>query len=395
MPNNQDPNTRPPAHPGTQAGGPGGATATDLPAGAHDLLAHFLEEFGLGTLTDYAWGLMQDGVTQDQVMLYLYDRPEFQERFPALAIRRENGLPPISPAEYVALEGTYRQIMHASGLPANFYDEPGDYTALIAGDVSPAEVQTRVEQGFQAVSMAPPEVRDAFSAYFGVTGDGALASMFLDQNRAVPALLDMVARAQVGGAGSMLGFEITSRAADELVDFGVDFNAALQGFRALADAASLFRETIGEGQAHLQPAGTAPPPATRAVTPVGGTSRIVGGERPPLSPTDQGGGGAGEGGDRPGQPTRPEPLPYPDRPPPPLPGTGGGPGSLVGPDYAEEGFTGPNDLRASVEGLAWIFGTDPELRRRVERRRLERAAAFAGGGSPLVNERGTGLGRAY
>jgi hypothetical protein len=308
---------------------------------AYEMLNQMLDMFDLGSLTATAWAYMQDGVPVDDLFLHLYDHPTFKKRFPAMELRRNAGLPPLSPQEYVAMEGEYQQLMRHAGLPKGFYDRSSDYTALLAGNVSPAELAQRIDEGYLAVASAPPQVRAAFKAYYGASSDAALAAIFLDPNKATPALIEMAETAAIGGAASMLDFELDQSMAGELHDFGVDFDSALSGFQKLGELEHLFSETVSEARApqSIEPDRTL-------------TTRI---------------------GDRPGA---------------------GGPNNLAGTIPGAIPEADPGDLVAEREGLAFVFGTDADLARKVRQRVDARRAAVSGGGGAAYDEGGLGLGTA-
>lgn len=223
-----------------------GTTTAQQDAWAY--IRNLLDSYGLPeSLADWAWDQIIGGVSAEQIALDLQDRPEFQARFPAIAERRAKGLPAISPAEYVAYERTAAQIMRAAGLPPGFYDDPTDFAGFIARDVSIAELNDRVNEGYQRVVNAPPEVRDAFSEFFGVQGDGALAAFMLDPDRAAPTLKRMVTQADIAGrARDAGGLNVSLERAGELADIGITGLQAQQAAANVAERAALFAETVGD-----------------------------------------------------------------------------------------------------------------------------------------------------
>ena len=208
-----------------------------------------LADYGLpDTLADWAWDQIVGGTSAEQITLDLYDRPEFAARFPAIVERRNLGLPPISPAEYVAYERAAGQLLRASGLPPGFYDERTDFTRLIAGDVSINELNQRLSSdGWEKVAAAPPEVRDAFGQFFGVQGDAALAAFYLDPDRAVPVLRRMAAQADIAGRARLAGgLNLTAERAGELADIGIQGMQAQQAAANVAERSALFTESVSE-----------------------------------------------------------------------------------------------------------------------------------------------------
>jgi hypothetical protein len=211
-------------------------------------LRGLLESWGLGSLTDWAYGLLVDDRSADEIVQQLRDRQEYKDRFKAIIQRRDAGLPAISEAEVLDYERTARGMFRAAGLPDGFYDSPDDYTALLVADVSASELQTRIQDGFVRVANADPSIRAYFAEAFGADGDGALAAAFLDPGRALPLLQRQVAAAELGGLGANFGFEIgTGRALETVTRTGpMSQDQIAGGFQRLAQVRPVFQETLSE-----------------------------------------------------------------------------------------------------------------------------------------------------
>jgi hypothetical protein len=208
-----------------------------------------LEDYGLpASLADWAWERIVNGDSQEQIALDLRETNEFRQRFPAIAAREAAGLPPISPAEYVAYERTAGQLLRQAGLPPGFYDDRSDFTELLTNDVSVAELNQRVsEQGWQRVASAPQQVRDAFGEFFGVQGDAALAAFFIDPERAVPLLQRMAAQADIAGRALQAGnLRLDANRAGELADIGIQGLQVQQAAANVAEKSALFSESVSE-----------------------------------------------------------------------------------------------------------------------------------------------------
>jgi hypothetical protein len=230
---------------GPGGGGSGGSSAASSSA------ALILKQYGLDQLIPIVDTWIRGGMTWDEAQLALYDRSTdagkiFDQRFPGIRMRQEKGLAPISPAEYVDYEKNAYEYMHAAGLPSGFYDNKDDFTNLIANDVSLNELNTRVTQGFAQVATAPPEVRDAFQHFFGAQGDSALASFFLDPDKALPALEKQVNIAQIGGAGLQQGLNFNLDRATQITDTGISDTQARQAFANIHNMDPLFTNTASE-----------------------------------------------------------------------------------------------------------------------------------------------------
>jgi hypothetical protein len=154
------------------------------------LLAKILLDYKLDSLAPFVFELIaQDklvNANEDMFVAMIKDRPEYQKRFSANAIRLKNNLAELSPGTYIGLENSFKATLKANGLPDNFYDNPEeDFVKWIEGDVAPSELQQRIEQGYNAVANADPEVKRQMQALYNVT-ESELAAYFLDPTRAKP-----------------------------------------------------------------------------------------------------------------------------------------------------------------------------------------------------------------
>lgn len=221
-------------------------TYSDPTTNASAYLQAVLDQYGLGSLTDWAFGALKRGLSAEQILQEMRATTEFKARFPAIAQREQAGLPALSPGEYVSYEKAATQMMRDAGLPSGFWDQPSDFTDLLAKDVSQAELQDRINQGFNRMQFqVPEEVRTVFHDWFGPQGEGALAAFFLDPDRAKPVLMEMANKAFVGGYGKRFGFDVGQDTATQIVQSGRT-DQAPQAFEQLDQARSYFDETISE-----------------------------------------------------------------------------------------------------------------------------------------------------
>lgn len=218
---------------------------------AIQILRTTLERYGLGSLTDRVWQLYSDGTLPatsdiDTIGTALADTPEFQARFPANAQRRAKGLPELTVSEYIGLERGYRNAMQGSGLPSGFYDQPSDFSNLIGADVSVAEVQDRVNKGFEAVAQTNPEVVRQMKELYGVD-EGGLAAYFLDPAMATPILTRQARSAQIAAEATRMGVgQITAQQAEVLARENIGAQEAQAGFRQVAAQQELAAPLLGE-----------------------------------------------------------------------------------------------------------------------------------------------------
>lgn len=235
--------------PPTDSGGNGGKVTLDSNIeGQRDALAQvmiILNDYGLASLADWAWKMIQSGESTAGIQIDLYNQPAFQQRFWVIGARQKAGLDPVSPTDILNFEQSWTELAHAAGLPPSFANKDMAQQ-FMANNVSFNEAQERVQRGFIEMHNAPTEVRDMFGQYFGSRGDAALAAMFMDTQRALPDLERMVTEAKIGGRGVMQGFTVNEGLANRLAKLGVTDPQAGQGFDQLAHERQLFTETISE-----------------------------------------------------------------------------------------------------------------------------------------------------
>ena len=214
-------------------GGPG-HSLSHKEQSAYDLLAQTLRDWGLGALVKYARQFIQQGMSQEEIQLHLEQTPEYQHRFAGNELRKQNGLGTLSPAQYIALEDQYRQVLSQYGMPKGFYDQHKDFANWIGGDVSPSEVQARADIAKQQYLNAPAEMRAYWQQNFGLTAGDAVASI-LDPNHESLADLQRQANAvAIGGSALQQGIDVGRKRALQLADNGVTLQQARQAYSRIA-----------------------------------------------------------------------------------------------------------------------------------------------------------------
>lgn len=176
--------------------------------------------------------------------------PQWEQRFPGMQARIDNGYDPITPAEYIEAEAEYLTIIRNSGLPPHFYDEPHELAELISNNVAPAEFETRVVRGFLAAQQAPQEVKDALREFYNIGDtDGALAAYYLDPDRGLEAVQRQFESAQIAGRAAQRGYlGLTQEQAERLQALGVDDQQAFSGFGKIEEDRELTSGNLGRGE---------------------------------------------------------------------------------------------------------------------------------------------------
>ena len=191
------------------------------------------KQYGLESLAPKITEFVQQGYSPDTVSLKLADTPEYQQRFSGNAARIKAGLSVLSPAEYLATERSYEQIMRASGLPKGFYDNYDDFSKFIASDVSPTELKSRVDVASLAIDNADPYFVQSLQDMYGLT-KGDMIAHALDPERALPFIQKQAQAIQFGAAARKQGLTVTTPIAEQYAGAGVTSQQAQQGFEAIA-----------------------------------------------------------------------------------------------------------------------------------------------------------------
>jgi hypothetical protein len=218
---------------------------------ARTTMASVLNTYGLGELSDYIYNeiIVKETVNinnPDAIIFAIREQPAYQKRFAGNAARLKKGLSELDPSSYIALENQFRQTLQSNGLPANFYDETEDFQALIEGDVSPAELNERVQQGYRAVVDADPAVKEQMRSLYGVN-EGQLAAYFLDPKRTAPLLTRQAQAANIAARGlEQGGIQLTGAFAEDLARRGITEQQARAGFAEVGALGELRQTFAGE-----------------------------------------------------------------------------------------------------------------------------------------------------
>lgn len=182
---------------------------------AYNVLLAMLRNWGLESLAPEVLRLLQDGYSQEQVPILLQDTQAYKERFAGNEIRRKAGLPVLSPAEYLSVESSYRQIMSTAGLPPGYYDSHEDFSTWIGADVSPAEVNGRVQAAADTVYRMDDGTKRTLFEWYGLQPDD-LVGYLLDPERGYAQVQAAYRGTRIGGAAASAGLRLSRARGEEL-----------------------------------------------------------------------------------------------------------------------------------------------------------------------------------
>ena len=224
-------------------------TETQRRVDAFAQLQVLLNRYGLGALEGNVRDAIARGITDgDAILFQLRDTETFRTRFKANEARAKKRLPELDPATYIGLEEQYRETLRRNLGPEMFsaYDEPDDFRKLIEGDVSNAELQERINQGYRLVAEADPEVKRQMQRLYNV-GEKELVGYFLDPAKGAPVLTRQAQAAQIAArAREQAGFQLGVTTAEDLIARGYTPSQAQQVFEQVGELSGLYSEMTGE-----------------------------------------------------------------------------------------------------------------------------------------------------
>jgi hypothetical protein len=177
--------------------------------------------------------LAMQGAGADTISLAIQQSDAYKQRFIGNQTRIANGLAALSPAEYIATEQAYDQVLRNAGVPAQFYSSSAAKAKLIGADVSATELQQRADLAKQSITNADPFYTSQLQNLYGLsTGD--MIAHVLDPQEALPLLQQQVSSTQIAAEAARAGLNTTLATAQQLAGQGVTQAQAQQGFQAIA-----------------------------------------------------------------------------------------------------------------------------------------------------------------
>lgn len=225
---------------------------------AYMALKSLFGTYGLGSLAGKIYDYVKQGYGADTIAVLLQDTKEYKTRFAGNEVRAKAGLPVLNPADYLATESAYRQILSSAGLPKGFYDNPADFTKWIADDVSPTEIKSRVDMAVAATGQANPAYKNALFQMYGIQ-EGDLTAYFLDRKKAEPILKKQAAAGAIGAAAIRRGFAANVLDLEGYATLGITADQAeeaygriAEGFEAMLGIAGRYGTTWSQREAEQE-----------------------------------------------------------------------------------------------------------------------------------------------
>jgi hypothetical protein len=196
---------------------------------ASQIIQQQLDAWGLGSLSGTLNDLIRQGLSADAITLQLAASREYKARFAANDARTKKGLAALSPAEYIATENAYRQVLQTYGLPQTFFDSQDDYRNFLENDLSPSELNDRAKVAQSVWLSADEQTRSVWRDFYGLS-DGAAIASILDPTKALPIVQSMAETAKAGGLARQNGLEANEARIRGYVDSGITADQLGQGF---------------------------------------------------------------------------------------------------------------------------------------------------------------------
>lgn len=211
------------------------------------LLATTLAGYGLdttGTMSQAILGLLQNNYDSPTIQALIEDpgslksadvnvknlATAWQTRFSGNTARITAGLTPLTPAEYISTENSYKALMSRAGLDASHQD-PTVLASLIGTDVSPTEVNQRINAAYTAITAEDPFVVQQLQSQFNLT-TGDLIGHLLNPSVQSSVIANKVTAAQIGAEATRQGLNAGN--AYSLATQGITQAQAQAGYGAVA-----------------------------------------------------------------------------------------------------------------------------------------------------------------
>jgi hypothetical protein len=207
---------------------------------AYNLLYDEFDRYGLGTLVSDIKNILVEGsLDPAEFALKVRGTDAYKARFIANEARLAKGLKALSPAQYIALEDQYQEVMRQYGLPESYYAKTGTgvqegFRKLIENDVSNVELEDRISTAQKRVLNANPEVTQALKQFYPDITNADILAYTLDPKNAIEQIKRKVTAAEIGGAAMQAGLQTGLPRAEQLQAAGVTKDTAEKGFGTIA-----------------------------------------------------------------------------------------------------------------------------------------------------------------
>lgn len=193
-----------------------------------------LDQYGVGSLwNDYNDLIVNKGYDNQTAMLALQSSKSWMDRFSANKTRLAQGLAVLDPATYLATEEKYKDVMISAGIDKSVYNDVTKLGDLISKDVSPYEVQQRIDAARFELDNKDPFILQQLKDRFGLT-EGDIVLHMLDPQIASSVIAQKVQSAKINAEAARQSLTVTQAQADALAAQGISQAGAAAGFGTMA-----------------------------------------------------------------------------------------------------------------------------------------------------------------
>jgi hypothetical protein len=225
---------------------------TGVNQNALQLLTSTLQGYGLdkdGSLSSAITGLIKDNYDASTIAVLAQDPSSvtsadtsvanlakaWASRFPGNTARIAAGLSPLDPATYISTEQSYQAVLSRAGIPASSPLMTDAYLGSLMGtDLSPAEVDQRVQAAQTAITTTDAYTLNALQQNFGLT-QSDMVTHLLDPSVASSVIAQKVTASQIQGEASRQGLSTNLTSATALAGAGVNQAQAQVGYGKIAN----------------------------------------------------------------------------------------------------------------------------------------------------------------
>lgn len=210
------------------------APAPSFNNNAFEMLAALLRSWGLETLSPALKDMLIAGDSPEVVPIKLRETNEYKTRFAGLIARQKAGHSPLTEAEYLDTETALKSVVRRS-LGMGRYDTQDQLGKWISSDVSPQELQDKLNMHTENYLNQPQWVKDAWSTH-GFTPNDAITATIdpkVDENTLKTKLTGFALGAEALQAYRDK-YDFNQDRVMDLAKQGVTVNDARKGFQEVA-----------------------------------------------------------------------------------------------------------------------------------------------------------------
>jgi hypothetical protein len=160
------------------------------------------------------------GYTQESIVnTWLPTTDAYKQRFAGNKARISAGLVPLTPAQYLDTEMSFKQVASKYNLPQGFFSQD-TIQKFIETNKSPDEIQSRIQMAGDVINNADPYYKESLSSMYGLT-QGDMIAHLLDPESAQPLLERQMKAIEYGSAAMAQGLQVSQPSTYEQYASGV------------------------------------------------------------------------------------------------------------------------------------------------------------------------------